>query len=388
MSKKHANRSKGPMCYQNWHAALEDKPLQWTVEVPLYSDVGGITGQLTKGFGPYQLLNTGAFLFPKSTSVRPVMVLRVDEHQELEWGDMDRTETQDYHGGSLCDEIAALVSLCLGIRLKAGEISRRFDPKGDPKGSPQAIGLQEVPVFSGNRCGRVLPEAVGERSIQNIPLLCKLPKLCPKDAAVLVRSARMYQEAIWVAEAQPELSWLLLVSSVEVVADHRMVENTPIETMIEIMRTSEPELVAVLEKCGDEALVREVAQVSKKRLGATRKFSDFLLEFCPPPPKTRPSEPLRVVWKDQEGAFRKALTVIYGHRSRALHGGIPFPPPMCEAPLEGNNFSEIPIGLATKARGGTWVRKDTPMLLHAFEYIVRNALLNWWESLPAEREGR
>lgn len=358
MSKKRADRSKGPMCYQNWHAALEDKPLQWTVEFPLYSDVGMIKGQLTKGFGPYQLLNTGAFLFPKSTSVRPVMVLRVDEHQEFELGDMDRTETQDYHGGSLCDEIAALVSLCLGIRLKAGEISRRFDPKGDPKGSPQAIGLQEVPMFSGNRCGRVLPEAVGERSIQNIPLLCKLPKLCPKDAAVLVRSARMYQEAIWVAEAQPELSWLLLVSSVEVAASHSMAGNAKL----------------------------------------TGKFCDFIIKLCPRPPETRPSEALRAVWKDEEDAFRRALTVIYRHRSKALHSGIPFPPPMCEAPLEGNNFSEIPIGLATKARGGTWKHElhqdeknrdeGTPMLLHVFEYLVRNALLNWWESMPLEVEGR
>ena len=41
--------------------------------------------------------------------------------------------------------------------------------------------------------------------------------------------------------------------------------------------------------------------------------------------------------------------------------------------------TEIPRGLAAGSRGGSWMAKDMPMLLHTYEYIVRNAILNWWE---------
>jgi hypothetical protein len=34
---------------------------------------------------------------------------------------------------------------------------------------------------------------------------------------------------------------------------------------------------------------------------------------------------------------------------------------------------------------GVWQGEDTPMLLRAFEHIVRNVLLNWWESTAAAR---
>jgi len=36
------------------------------------------------------------------------------------------------------------------------------------------------------------------------------------------------------------------------------------------------------------------------------------------------------------------------------------------------------FSLASSAMDGTWVAKDTPILLHTFEYIVRNALIAWW----------
>lgn len=43
--------------------------------------------------------------------------------------------------------------------------------------------------------------------------------------------------------------------------------------------------------------------------------------------------------------------------------------------------AERPIGLATSVGSGTWLAKDTPMLLHTFEYIARNALIAWWTSM-------
>ena len=63
---------------------------------------------------------------------------------------------------------------------------------------------------------------------------------------------------------------------------------------------------------------------------------------------------------------------------------MPFPAPMCDPPYRHETWqgvAEKPIGLATSVAGGTWLAKDTPMLLHTFEYIARNALTKWWTSI-------
>lgn len=55
---------------------------------------------------------------------------------------------------------------------------------------------------------------------------------------------------------------------------------------------------------------------------------------------------------------------------------------MCDAPYYSKNNipAEKPLGLGAFANTGIWTIKDTPILLHTFEYITRNCLLNWWES--------
>ena len=98
--------------------------------------------------------------------------------------------------------------------------------------------------------------------------------------------------------------------------------------------------------------------------------------------------------------MRGYLSTIYGARSKDLHAGIAVPAPMCEQPrqvaakkpdepkgLYAN--TETPSGVwTTKGATSVWNVEDTPMLLHTFEYIVRNALQNWWESMdPAADHG-
>jgi hypothetical protein len=224
---------------------------------------------------------------------------------------------------------------------------------------------------------------VKERVIQDLPLLTQLSALPPTGAATLVRAARTYQEAVWVAESQPELSWLLLVSSIEVAAGYYFIghDTTP-NTAVEILCASKPVLVQSLQSYGGAELVKIVAQELAETLKSTRKFIDFVTEFAPSPPENRPPYASQSIWKAGKPS-RTSLTTIYGHRSKALHTGIPFPLPMCEPPgyIE-NAFEEIPVGLGTSGMGGSWVHKDdVPMLLHVFEYIVRNALLSWWGSM-------
>ncbi len=76
---------------------------------------------------------------------------------------------------------------------------------------------------------------------------------------------------------------------------------------------------------------------------------------------------------------------VYGHRSKALHGGTPFPQPMCQPPEKGHHdqsFAEFPhVGIAGAMLGSSWKAKDVPVHLHIFEYIVRHSLLNWWKDM-------
>jgi hypothetical protein len=126
----------------------------------------------------------------------------------------------------------------------------------------------------------------------------------------------------------------------------------------------------------------QVAKEFSGSIGSTKKFTDFLLHFAPPAPLVRPGEWGRVDWN--EASLRGTFRLIYEYRSRALHDGMPFPAPMTEPPDKHESWeavAEKPTGLAQSSGGGSWVAADTPMLLHMFEYITRNALCKWWKSM-------
>lgn len=370
----------GPPVYENWRAALEGVPSQGAYEYPLFTDAH-ITGLITEGYGPYQFLNTVPYPLNYEYS-RPSIILRLEDHLQNDpeqWPSMDKTDEERYHGGLLTDEVAALVSLALGIRLKSGGMTRHFER--DPRGTPVAWDPRPAPILRRGTRGTVLPEVVGTHSLMNIEPLALLPKCSPPNAIALVRAARLYQDALWIVESEPALSWLMLVSAVETAAGHwRTINDSPLERL----RTAKPELVALLENTRIDDLPTKVAAHIADSIGSTKKFIDFILEFLPPPPPKRPDDWGRHPWECQ--SLRKTMSLIYAYRSKALHGGSPFPAPMCEPPYRRESWeapAEKPIGLARSSMGGSWVAEDTPMLLHTFEYIVRRVLLKWWATLAS-----
>ena len=56
----------------------------------------------------------------------------------------------------------------------------------------------------------------------------------------------------------------------------------------ERLRTVRSELATHLEEKGGSELVRSVADKIAHALGATKKFLDFVMQFCPPEPSERP----------------------------------------------------------------------------------------------------
>ena len=219
----------------------------------------------------------------------------------------------------------------------------------------------------------IIPEARSTINLKDLDILSSYPTIAPEDAITLVKAARIYQDAIWIAESEPELAWIMFVSAVETAANRwSTMEATPVEKL----RTSKPDLKKVLFDQGGEEHVKNVAELIVPYMGATKKFIDFLLEFLPSPPVNRPRESFQHSW--EVGEIKKSLKKIYEYRSATLHGGNTFPAPMCFPPEIINNIpSEVPMGLATMAKGGIWKIEDTPILLHTFEYIVRRALINW-----------
>ena len=141
---KGKNKNTGPKSYVNWIASSQKKEIQRTYEYPLFTD-DKITGEILEGCGPYKLLNTIPMYRPEN--ITPNLILRIDDHTESIPGMIEKTDTSTFHGGGVADEMAALISLELGIRIKAGSYTRIFDPDKDPKGEPAMHYMNQDPIM-------------------------------------------------------------------------------------------------------------------------------------------------------------------------------------------------------------------------------------------------
>ncbi len=299
--------------------------------------------------------------------------------------DMSKTDESLYHGGELADEVTALASLSLGIRLLNGGITREFGLDNDPYGRPREWARAPRPILQFRNNQPILPSVAGSRSLELLERLETIPRMEPTRYVSLIRACRSYQEALWLAESEPNLAWLLLVSAIETAAND--VYGTE-SSLSERLRNVKPDLASRLEEVGGRKHLQMVADEIAHTLGATKKFIDFVMRFLPEPPRDRPEgSSCRLDWT--ESNLRKVLGKVYHYRSRALHAGIPFPEPMFRPPFgmkPGEPGSEVPfVGLGTYSTGGTWIPKDVPINLHSFHYITRHVLLSWWEHVLVQQ---
>jgi hypothetical protein len=363
----------------NWLNVSPENTGTHIYEYPLYSDAH-ITGEFIDGLGPYSFLNTVPIPSEPGVVKAPI-VLRVEIHLDEYRPDMSKTDESLYHGGTLVDEIAALSSVALGVRIRAGSESRRFEPGKDPHGRPCAWNDEPKPIVRVRRNRLILPSVVGTHSMDELEILKSIPLIDSDRYIHLIRACKSYQDALWVADSEPNLAWLMLVSALETAAnDIYSIDASPAERL----RDSKPDLATLLEQHGGTELVNQMADLIAHTFGATKKFIDFIMRFMPNEPEQRPDQNwLRVNWT--KSGLKKVINKVYEYRSRSLHGGILFPAPMFEPPFHintGSHASEVPLtGLASHSQGGTWMPKDTPINLHCFQYITRGVLLKWWQSI-------
>lgn len=365
---------------ENWICFTEGKSCGGYFEYELYSDAIIIGSSESSDFGPYQFVNTAP---QRNYEVRVSIILRVDYRMpnlSENLPQMNKTDTSLYHGGGITDEIASLISLAMGTRIMAGGMTRDFSPEGDRFGRPVGWSSKVVaPIIRPEYNRYVLPAVMGEKRITALTPLKNLFQLDSKEVTALVKSARLYQNALWIAENDASLAWIMLVSAIETAANYwRRSNSTPEERL----KISNEDLYKYLLELGGSDAVSNVSNFIVDSLGSTKKFVDFVLNYLPPAPDNRPPEYLQHSWNKKD--MEKALKRIYKYRSQALHGGTPFPWPMCEPPYHTKEFkapAERPMGEGAYANSGTWVKEDVPMLLNTFEYIARNCLLSWWKEM-------
>ncbi len=197
-----------------------------------------------------------------------------------------------------------------------------------------------------------------------------------KQTNALIKAARQYQQAIWIADSDPALAWLMLISAIETAAVEWRADFAPVEQL----ETAHPDLVDQIRESRSPELLEVIAERLKDLTHSTKRFVEFIDKFVPPPPANRPDSYLQISY--DRFALRKAMRTIYEHRSKCLHGGTAFPRPMCEPPQfqvigkHARAVQEKPLWRSVN--NASWNIDQTPMLLNAFEHIARGALLNWW----------
>ncbi|MFB9235042.1 hypothetical protein ACFFWC_05755 [Plantactinospora siamensis] len=367
----------GTDAWRNWRAFQAGQAELENFDDELQSDVPFVGGPAS--FGPYTL----STVIRDSDTVGPAIALHAGIHTNLipevvVEGKLAESDSSAYHGGSMTDEIAALVSLELGVRLRLAGTTR-LSGIHDERDSARAPILFEVPRLTRpGRPGREqIPAAVARRAdvaaLRRLSMFAEINEIAQVE---LVRAARSYAAALWWANEDPNQAWLQFVTAVETAATCR--QRLTAEP-IDLLREHWPELWNELQHGSERARTR-IASVLAEQTKATRKFIDFLTECAPEPPDER-MEYGQLDWSK----MRRHISVIYGHRSKALHTGKPFPMPMLSEPRRDNSgtFQEIPWGLNSGGLGGVWKASETPMLLSTFEYITRGALLRWWDELTS-----
>ncbi|WP_030277665.1 hypothetical protein [Streptomyces sp. NRRL B-24484] len=375
-----------PTGWQLWHHPdLESDG--W--ECLLYSD-SNLLGT-PENIGPFTLYTTG---IPAGQGDQPTgqLVLRIphaDSQRQLgaQWSLQDATRRGKlWLGAGPDEEVAALLSLSLNIRLRSGGLVRRFPHGSDPAGVPEMHG-HHVPGMVPAAPYRIqLPALRG--SLQPIgpglEFLAGYSRLDPTSAFVLAKAARQYADALWVAVSDPEQAWLQLVTALEAVAVHVQAEADPVETF----RQEQPKAASVIEALdGGQDALPKVAKEFARLLGAGRRVRDFVDRYRPEVPEHRPQRPQwRVDWTQLDTAIKK----IYGFRSKLLHEGQPLPPAMAVTCVETDDngaLAESPSNDTIHGSGNAaWEAGAVPMHLWMFAHIVRGCLLNWFTEQTAVDE--
>lgn len=236
----------GTDAWETWHAARSGQAIREHFDVELHSDALFVGG--AGAYGPFTLRpvirkpgQIGSAL-GLSFGVRSLLLPELIVDNELA-----KPHTDGYHGGTISDEIAALVSLLLGVRVRSAGTVRASGLLTANEAPPEPLDFEPAHFLRPGPPDRELLPNLTARVVDlaDLDLLRSFPELDEKSQTALVRSARSYASAIWWANEDPNLAWLQLVTAVEVIAKH---QQTAKQDSVALLEEIWPGLYAPLSK--------------------------------------------------------------------------------------------------------------------------------------------
>ncbi|MFG2790437.1 hypothetical protein [Streptomyces sp. NPDC048419] len=279
-------------------------------EYLLYSD-SMLIGEEEGSVGPFRFFLTGAAVGSQPTGQLILRIRHAHPKPEPTGGEFPAVALKRrkwWLGLDPDEEIAALPSLALGIRLRSGGPVRRFRPTEDPAGVPHmykhhAPGL--VPV----RHGRVQYPQVLDASYplaNGLNFLHKYRSLGAADAFVLAKAARQFADALWIADSDPEQAWLRLVTALEVVAVHVQTEEIDATQAFEDAYPAAAHSMKSLEG-GADALPL-IAKEFERLLGAGQRLRKFFKSTAQTHRKPGPKRCIKVTGHSSTAPSRRSIT--------------------------------------------------------------------------------
>ncbi len=252
-----------------------------------------------------------------------------------------------YHGGDIADEIVALSSLFLRRKIKLSSIVRRND----------------IPMrFSHSNEWIDRPLICGESNLEMLTEWFDLIKGLKQDLhQKFILASRLYHRAILLIEDEPDLAYLNLVSSIEVLCQDTDIGNVTLADVdLELAKLVNSLDVSVRQNIEEKILKREKF--------IKRKFVKFILDHVE---DSFWSEERPQYGKIEADRLAEYLGRIYKQRSKTLHNGEPFPPSIHKPPL---HDCEIDFSLGVSVGERRWEPQDFIPHPHFFERLINHVL--------------
>lgn len=323
----------------------------WEYEVTTNAEVIG-----EMSYGPYYF-SVWELGFGKREGDERRLCLRVEHRMTV--GDdtpmIDPSREGFYHGGGVPDELIALSSLFLRRRLSLGPVVRmdNLPRMYDHRFSSRSWVDQSV--------------IAGQSNLAELQEWFPLVEQLRSDLHQrFILASKLYQQSLAVIETNSEMSYLNLISAIEVLSgDHDIGEVT--------LEDRDKKLAELVDSVADVKLRQAIAlQILKSERFIQRRFVMFTMDHIDDEFFTDPNRP--TLGRVERENLPHLLKRIYQYRSNALHGGEPFPSFVLRAPIQGE---EMPFGLNITQGERVWDSKDYIPLLHFFERLVRYVLLNY-----------
>lgn len=256
-----------------------------------------------------------------------------------------------YHGGGIAEEIIYLSSLFLRRRIELGPVVR-IDNR--PSSFNKGKRMLDKPLITGSSNLGALHEWF--KLVEN---------LSSKYDQKFILATRLYHRSLLLIEEEPDLAYLDLISSIEVLCQDTKIGKVSLCDL-------DPKLAKAIYSLDNDLKEKIEKAILKREKFIKRKFVKFIMDHIDDSFWIENERPEYGVIKKDE--LKDYLERIYNQRSRTLHSGEPFPPNIFTAPMD---KTEIDFSLGMIIGDKKWELKDYIPYPRFFEKLVNHVIINF-----------